>query len=260
MATAKTAARKPAKKRSTRRPAARTPVSRRPPRQHGVGQRLAAWLANFIARHAASHRDSVRSRRDAAILRQTHANCQTCHGTGTIFTKGKNGEFTGSKPCPAKPATVTVSKTRVAIGARVGVDKHAGLIGWTCPCGKREKPRYRDAKAATAALRTHERAKHGSVSVGGAWYAQLPEGTQPVTASPKPTPVAMSKTVTGSGLTDQQWEQQNSTLNTKAAAKAGKCWQCAGEGRLFHAFGGEQRVVVCGICNGTGKSIEKASA
>jgi hypothetical protein len=257
MATAKTAARK--KPASRRRPAARTPVSRRPPRQHGVGQRLAAWFANWLARHAANHRDSVRSRRDAAILRQTHANCTTCHGTGTIFTKGKHGEFTGSKPCPARPATLAVSKTRVAIGARMGVDKHSGLVGWRCPCGKKEKPRHRDAKTATAALRTHERAKHGGVSVGGAWYAQLPEGAQPVSqpaaAKPAaPTAPPVSKKITDSGMTDQEWILQNTPLSPKAADRKGVCWQCAGQGKIHFAFGGQQGLSVCSECNGKGTS------
>lgn len=241
-----------------RRPAARTPVSRRPPRQHGAGQRLAAWFANWLARHAAKHRDHARTRRDAAILRQTHANCQVCHGTGTIFTKGKNGAFTGSKPCTAKPATITVSKTRVALASRIGVDKHSGLIGWTCPCGKKEKPRYRDAKTATSALRTHERQKHGGVTVGGTWYAQLPEGAKPaaVTAPPAPTPKRepVSKKVTDSGMTDQEWILQNSKLTPSAADRKGVCWKCAGQARIFFAFGGEQGVATCEECNGTGKS------
>src|SRR5256885_10644054 len=32
--------------------------------------------------------------------------------------------------------------------SRMGADKRTGLVGWTCPCGKKEKPRYRDAKTA----------------------------------------------------------------------------------------------------------------
>lgn len=256
MATAKPAA----KKRTTRRPAARTPVTRRPPRHNSRGQRIAAWFANWLARHAAKHRDHARTRRDAAILRQTHANCQVCHGTGTIFTKGKDGAFTGSKPCHAKPATISVSKTRVAIASRVGVDKHSGLIGWTCPCGKKEKPRYRDAKTATAALRTHERQKHGGVTVGGTWYAQLPEGTQPAavtaTSSPKPKPKRepVSKKVTDSGMSDQEWILQNKQLTQSTAEKRGACWKCAGQARIFFALGGEQSVAVCEECNGTGKA------
>jgi hypothetical protein len=253
----KTAARK-------RRPAARTPVTRRPPRQHSPGQRLAAWAAAWLARHAAKHHDHARTRRDAAILRQTHANCTVCHGTGTIFTKGKNGAFTGSKPCTAKPATIQVSKTRVAITSRIGVDKHSGLIGWTCPCGKKEKPRYRDAKTATAALRTHERQKHGGVTVGGTWYAQLPEGTQPAAITTTPKPPAprrepVSKVVTDSGMTDQEWILQNSKLSPAAARRKGVCWQCAGQGKLHFAFGGEQGVAVCDQCNGKG-SIETTTS
>lgn len=248
-----------------RRPATRTPVTRRPPRHNSRAHRVAAWFATWLARHAAKHRDHARTRRDAAILRQTHANCTLCHGTGTIFTKGKNGEFTGSKPCTAKPATISVSKTQVALASRFGVDKHSGLIGWTCPCGKKEKPRYRDAKTATAALRTHERLKHGGVTVGGTWYAQLPEGAKAVTASstpskPQPKREPVSKIVTDSGMTDQEWILQNTKLSPTAAERRGACWQCAGQGKLHFAFGGEQGVAVCNECGGTGKAKTTTSA
>jgi len=121
--------------------------------------------------------ERVRTRKDAAILRATHQGCPKCHGTGTVFTKAKDGTFSGSRPCPAKPTTMTVNRARIHAQARFGVDKDSGLIGWRCPCGAKEKPRYRDAKTATSALRAHERKRHAGVSVGGAWFAQLPEGT-----------------------------------------------------------------------------------
>ena len=54
-------------------------------------------------------------------------------------------------------------------------------------------------------------------------------------------------------MTDQQWEAQNKPTNPAAAAKKGVCWCCAGNGTLYSAFGGEQIVVACGICRGTGK-------
>jgi hypothetical protein len=256
MATKKPAPRK--------RPAARTPVTRRPPRGRGPMHRLAAWCARILAHRAARHRTAVRSRKDAAILRVTHAGCGTCHGTGTVYTKDKHGTFTGSKACPAKPATMKVSRVKVAAAARVGVDKRSGLIGWRCPCGAKEKPRYRDAKAATAALRTHERARHGGTTVGGSWYAQLPEGTpatalQFTPAAPKEAPV--SKPNTSTTMTDAQWEKQNSPLSPAAADRKGVCWCCGGKGALYTAFGGEQKTVVCNICTGTGKgAAAKAKA
>lgn len=155
------------KKLSTRQALARVP------KNGSLLDRAGAWMAIRIATHAQTHRATTISRKDAAILRITHEGCATCKGNGQIFTKGKDGSFTGSKPCPAKPATHKVSRVQVAISSRFGIDKTAGLIGWTCPCGKKEKPRYRDAKEATKALRVHEKAKHGGQTVGGAWYAQV---------------------------------------------------------------------------------------
>ena len=244
---------KPAtRKRTARKPAQRTQVTRRPQRGRDPLTRLATWCARLIARHAASHRTAVRSRKDAAILRATHAGCETCHGTGTIFTKDKKtGSFSGSKPCPVKPTTAKVSRLKIHAAARVGVDKHSGLIGWTCPCGSREKPRHRDAKTATAALRTHERQKHGGVSVGGAWYAQLPEGAAP--AKPAVERPTVSKVAPSSGMTDAEWEKQNSPISPAAAGRRGVCWCCGGKGALYSAFGGEHITTVCGICHGNGK-------
>lgn len=256
MATKKTQPRK--------RPAARTPVTRRPPRGTSPMDRFAAWCGHLIARSAARRAVTVRSRKDAAILRVTHNGCATCHGTGTLFTKDKHGTFTGSKPCPAKPAVTQVSRFKVATAARFGVDKDSGLTGWRCPCGAKAKPRYRDAKTATAALRTHERARHGGVSVGGTWFAQLPERAAPVaTPAAAPAKAPVSKPNAGPKMTDAQWEKQNSSLSPAAAARKGVCWQCGGNGALYTAFGGEQKTVVCNICTGTGKGAAakaKASA
>lgn len=249
MATKTTA---PRRKAPARRPAARTSVTRRPPRSRGPLNRFVLWCARIVARHAARHTAVVRSRRDAAILRATHEGCATCNGTGTVYTKDKHGTFSGSKPCPAKPVTTSVSRTKVAAAARFGVDRNSGLIGWRCPCGSKEKPRYRDAKTATAALRTHERQKHGGHTIGGAWYAQLPEGTQPIAAPASPEP-AVSKVAAASGMTDTQWEKQNSRMSPAVADKKGVCWSCGGKGALYTAFGGEQKTIVCGICTGTGK-------
>lgn len=172
--------RRPARRRTTARKSkvARKPITRRPTRHKKISYRMALWFARGVAGFAEDRRATVRSRRDAAILRATHAGCTRCKGTGTLYTKGKDGRLTGSKPCPAKPTATKVSRTQIAIASRVGPDKRSGLIGWSCPCGKREKPRYRDAKTATKALRAHERAKHGGVSVGGTWYAQVPEETK----------------------------------------------------------------------------------
>lgn len=249
----KTTTRKPARK-PTAAQTRRTKLAARPPRKKGIGQRLGTWLASKAAIHA----ETTRVRKDAAILRATHAGCATCHGTGTIFTKDKHGVFTGSKPCPAKPTTMKVSKTHVHRAARFGPDKHSGLIGWTCPCGAKEKPRYHDAKTATAAIRTHERKKHGGRTIGAAWYAQLPEQTNaPAKEETKEPIVKMSK---NTGMTDEQWEAQNGKLSPAAAMKRGLCWQCSGKGALYTAFGGEQKTVVCNECEGTGKAVTTAAA
>jgi hypothetical protein len=194
------AAKRPAKKttrRPARKPAPRTPAARRPPRGNNPAERIAAWIAGWLARHARAHRDSVRSRKDAAILRATHAGCGKCHGTGTVFTRGRDGEFTGSKPCTAKPTVTKVSRATIHTAARFGPDKHSGLIGWSCPCGTRQKPRFRDAKTATAALRHHEKTKHGSKSVGGTWYAQLPASAAPTTTKTPAAKTAPAKTPAG---------------------------------------------------------------
>lgn len=177
------ATRKPATRRKTtttrRKTTTRKAVTRKP-RRGGFWQRRAVSLAQLAAKQGEKHTTAVRSRKDAAILRATHAGCTRCGGTGTLYTQSKKtGAFTGSKPCPAKPTVAKVSRTRVAVEARFGPDKTSGLIGWNCPCGKREKPRYRDAKTATTALRTHERQKHGGTTVGGGWYAQVPASTAP---------------------------------------------------------------------------------
>jgi hypothetical protein len=255
------AKKRPARRKTVKKTIVRKQITRRPARGKTWQARLATRLAMLIARAAETRRDTARARRDAAILRQTHAGCATCHGTGTIATHGKDGKLTGSKPCTAKPTTLTVSRARVAASSRFGVDKNSGLIGWRCPCGKSEKPRYRDAKTATAALRTHERKQHGGVTVGGAWYQQLPETAKPATtavAKPAPIPVA-TKAVTDSGKTDKQWIAQNSGLDPKVAERRGVCWCCGGKGVLYSAFGGEQAVTACGFCKGKGKPTVTAS-
>lgn len=153
---------------------ARTPIARKP-RRGGFWQRRAIDLAWFVAKQGEKHVATVTSRKDAAILRMTHEGCPKCHGNGQIFTRGKDGNFTGSKPCTAKPTKAKAGRMKVAVAARFGPDKSAGLVGWTCPCGKKEKPRFRDAKTATKALRAHEQKRHSGKSVGGAWYGQVPE-------------------------------------------------------------------------------------
>ena len=237
--------RKRAAKKTTKRPTTRAAVAKRPNRNRGLAERLASWLARHAARHAKTHHQKVRSRKDAAILRATHAGCQTCHGTGTLYTKDKHGRLTGSKPCPAKPAVTKVSKTQVHAAARLGVDKRAGLIGWRCPCGKTEKPRYRDAKTATSAIRTHERQRHGGSTIGAAWYAQLPEGTP----APATTPAPVTKT-TGrreTGKTNQQWTKQ------PARTPKGGCPDCKGTGAKRTAAVAQQTITACPTCNGTSK-------
>jgi hypothetical protein len=242
----------PAKRRTT---SARTPARKHParrvkiPKGGPIHARIGAKMVFFAVSHLDTHGDTVRSRKDAAILRATHKDCPTCKGNGQIFTKGKDGSFTGSKPCPAKPTKEKVSKWEVYKASRFGADKNTGLVGWACPCGKKEKPRYRDAKEATKALRTHERAKHGGKSVGGAWYGQA---TQTATEQPKQE-ATPSKVVTDSGMTDEQWIKQNKKMHPGKAIAAGKCWMCAGERKLHGAFGGQQIIAVCPECKGSGK-------
>lgn len=65
-------------------------------------------------------------------------------------------------------------------------------------------------------------------------------------------------TATRSGMTDQQWEAQNSTLSPAACKRRGLCWQCGGKGSLYTAFGGEQKTVVCNECAGNGKATAAA--
>jgi hypothetical protein len=258
------AKRKPARRTApakSKKAAARTSARKHParrvkiPKTGPIHARIGARMALFAASHLEDHSDVVRSRKDAAILRATHKGCPTCNGNGQIFTKGKDGSFTGSKPCPAKPTKQRVSKWEIYKASRFGTDKNTGLVGWACPCGKKEKPRYRDAKEATKALRTHERQKHGGKTVGGAWYAQAAEGA-PQAAPQKPA--AVSKVVTDSGMTDEQWIKQNSPMNPAKAIEAGVCWQCGGKGQLYSAFGGQQLVVVCGECRGKGAAPKAA--
>jgi len=242
----------PAKRRkpsARNHPARRVKIPRKGPLHHQIGARMVL----FAVSHLDTRGDTVRSRKDAAILRATHKGCTTCQGNGQIFTKGKDGSFTGSKPCPAKPTKERVSRLEVWKASRFGADKNTGLVGWACPCGKKEKPRYRDAKEATKALRTHERQKHGGKSVGGAWYAQATEGAKQA-AEPMP-----SKVVTDSGMTDDQWIGQNKKMHPGKAIAAGKCWMCAGDGKIHSAFGNKQLLVVCPECKGSGKPVKAAA-
>jgi hypothetical protein len=245
-----------------RKPAARTPARKHParrvkiPKGGPIHARIGAKMVLFAVSHLDTHGDTVRSRKDAAILRATHKGCPKCKGNGQIFTKGKDGSFTGSKPCPAPPTKTKASRWEVYKASRFGADKNTGLVGWACPCGKKEKPRYRDAREATKALRTHERQKHGDKSVGGAWYAQTADAAavqQP--AQPDPVP---SKVVTDSGKTDAQWIKQNKGMPVAKAIAAGKCWKCSGDGKLHAAFGNEQLLVVCPECRGNGAAPKAA--
>jgi hypothetical protein len=186
----------PARRRTTatatrrKHPARRVKIPRRGP----LHARLGSWLVlRVIVPMVDTHRDDIRSRKDAAILRATHEGCPRCHGNGQIFTKGKDGSFTGSKRCPAKPTKTKVSKWEINKAARAGAGKRTGLVGWTCPCGKKEKPRYRDAKAATKVLRAHEKQKHGGASVGGTWYAQQTEAAALAPSQPTPAPKASTR-------------------------------------------------------------------
>lgn len=258
----KTTARKPAKpgRKPTAAQTRRKKIAARPPRKKGLAYRLGTWFASKASTHAEAHRQTVRARKDAAILRATHAGCSECGGAGIIVLRKKDGSFAGSKSCTAKPTATKVSKLHVHTKSRFGSDKHSGLIGWTCPCGTREKPRYHDAKTATAAVRTHERKKHGGRPVGAQLQIQMPE--QKPTASPAPVkePVVKMTKPNRSGMTDQQWEAQNGKLSPAVAKKRGLCWKCSGKGALYSAFGGEHITTACGECQGTGKAKTPAAA
>ena len=183
------ARRKPAARRRTtarrKHPARRVKIPRKGP----LHARAASWLVlRVVVPMVDTRSDVIQSRKDAAILRATHEGCTTCHGNGQIFTKGKDGSFTGSKPCPAKPTKQKVSKLAVWKSSRFGADKNTGLVGVSCPCGWKQKPRYRDAKIATKALRAHEKTKHGGASVGGTWYAQQTEAAALAPSPPAPAP------------------------------------------------------------------------
>ncbi|MBR8638623.1 hypothetical protein KEF29_03240 [Streptomyces tuirus] len=227
------------------------------PKGGPVHARIAGRLMLHVAAHLDTHGDTVRSRKDAAILRATHQGCPKCGGNGQIFTKGKDGAFTGSKPCPAQPTKQKVSRWEIYKASRFGTDKSTGLVGWACPCGKKEKPRYRDAREATKALRTHERNKHGGKSVGGAWYAQTTEAA--IQQDQQQRQPAVSKVVANSGMTDEQWIKQNKGTPVAKAIAAGKCWKCSGGGKLHAVFGDEQLLVVCPECSGSGKAQKQAA-
>ena len=181
------AAKRPTARR--KHPASRVKIPRRGP----LHVRLASWMVLRVVVPMVDTRRSVMTdRKAAAILRATHEGCTECHGNGQIFTKGKDGSFTGSKPCTAKPTKEKVSRWEINKAARMGGNKRTGLVGWTCPCGKKEKPRYRDARMATKALRAHEKSKHGGQGVGGTWYAQQTEAA--ALAPSKSTPPAKTST------------------------------------------------------------------
>lgn len=222
-------------------------------RNTGSG-RVGARLAKFTAKRLENHSKIVNSRKDAAILRATHEGCAQCGGNGQIFTKGKGGVFNGSKPCPATPTKTKVSKLAVWKASRFSTDRSSGLVGCSCPCGWKQKARYRDAKLASQAIQTHNKAKHGGgKGVGATWYAQV---VAPAAVEQQP---AVSKVVTDSGMTDQQWIKQNKKLHPGKAIAQGKCWKCAGNGSLYGAFGNEQIVVVCNECRGAGKPATQAA-
>ncbi|MFB6873739.1 hypothetical protein [Streptomyces sp. NPDC056323] len=245
-----TARKKPAARRKPV-PRARVGKGLTVPKSVPVHARFAMWLALKAAKELESHKSTVMSRKDAAILRMTHEGCPTCKGNGQVFTKGKDGSFTGSKPCPAKPTHAKAGRVKVAMAARFGADKNTGLIGWTCPCGTKTKPKFRDAKEATKDLRTHERNKHGGKTVGGAWYGQAVAGAEESKPVTEGAPV--TKTDTTSSMTDEEWENQNTPLGQKAAAARGVCFCCGGKGALYSARNSQHTTTVCPICAGTGK-------
>jgi len=180
-----------------RKPAARTTTRKHParrvkiPRRGPLHARLGTWLVlRVVVPMVDTRRDEITARKAAAIRRITHENCTTCHGNGQVPTRAKDGTLTGSKPCPAKGTKATASRWAVYRASRFGADKGSGLIGWSCPCGKKVKPRFQDAKTATKALRSHEKQAHGGASVGGKWYAQQTAAAAMAPSPPTPAPKA----------------------------------------------------------------------
>ncbi|MFD7705657.1 hypothetical protein [Streptomyces sp. NPDC059786] len=257
----------PPKRRQTRRtapakrrkPAARTSARKHParrvklPRGGKLHHQLAMRMVMVAASHYDTHQDTVRARRDMAIIKLSHQGCKKCGGKGQLHTKGKNGEFTGSKPCPAKPTKQKISKWAAYKASRFGADKNTGLMGCTCPCGWTQKPRYRDAKTATRALRAHEKQKHGGVSVGGAWTVQDGASTQTAqTTQSAAASAPVTKTNTGRAMSNTQWLKQNKPPSAAKAKRDGLCRHCT-SGALYSISGGQQTTAVCPFCNGTGK-------
>lgn len=243
---------KPPARRRKPIPRARIGKGLKVPKTVPIHARMGMWLALQAAAQMDAHKSVVVSRESAAILRITHEGCPTCKGNGMIYKKDKKtGAFTGSIACPAKPTRAKAGRFKVAMAARFGPDRNTGLIGWTCPCGTKTKPRFRDAKDATADLRTHERKKHGGKTVGGAWYGQVTEGSAEAKAVTQGAPVA--KVDATSSMSDEQWEAQNTPLGQKAAENRGVCFCCGGKGALYSARNSQHTTTVCPICTGTGK-------
>lgn len=165
---------KPAARRSSTPARKPTATKRAAARSKKLTSRIARKAGTWAARAHARRKADRGARRDAAILRNTHAGCDKCDGTGRIIQRKKDGSYNGSKSCPAKPKKVKVSRTRVAIESRYGQDKRSGLHGWSCPCGRKSKPHCRTPQSAISELRQHEKKKHAGESVGGAWYLQIP--------------------------------------------------------------------------------------
>lgn len=174
-----------------RQPAARrgSAPKRSTARSRSLAGRIARRTGTWAARAHARRRADQRARRDATILRHTHAGCTKCDGTGRIYKRSKTGAYAGSKSCPAKPKTIKAPRLKIAIESRYGQDKRSGLHGASCPCGWKTKPHCRTPKDATAELRAHEKRRHDGESLGGAWYVQVP-ATSTTTPTTKPAVLA----------------------------------------------------------------------
>ena len=158
---------------SRRKTAGKAASRRSGARKAGLLDRLLHHAAINVKNRHSRRRNEQRARRDAAVLRATHSGCTTCNGLGQITIRGKNGEFKGSKTCPATPATLNTSHAiTLRAAARFSTDRNVGLWGWTCPCGAKGKPRCRTAKDADRQLTTHNRKEHGGTSLGGTVHQQ----------------------------------------------------------------------------------------
>jgi hypothetical protein len=175
---------------TAKKTAARTPVGRAPRTSNSDPvARAAKTIGRSLSARNDRRKRELAARKDVAVLRTTHAGCPDCHGTGTVYTQAKDGSFNGSKPCKTKPSNIRVSRWQITKEARFGRNKSLGLYGWHCPCGKKEKAKYRSSGDAQKAITVHEKRTHAAHTIGATWFREGPDTPAPLLAPATP-PVA----------------------------------------------------------------------